>query len=69
MSLELDLEKKLCRVEKVNADYFTEAVWEGRVELTEKYEDKKLNEAGLEFGNIYVNKQPKLYKKIREKIL
>ncbi len=67
MSLELDLEKKLCRVEEVNVDYYTEAVWEGQVEMTESYENKTINGAVLEFGGIHVKKQPKLYKKIRER--
>lgn len=67
MSLELDLDKKLCRVEPVSVDYYTEAVWDGRVEMTEAEEEKKLNDAQIILGNIYVNKQPKLYKKIKEK--
>ncbi|MFO7820775.1 MAG: DEAD/DEAH box helicase [Lentisphaeria bacterium] len=67
MSRELDLEKKLCKVEEVNVDYYTEAVWENRIELTEKEEDKMLSEGQLRFGYIHVNKQPKLYKKIRER--
>jgi DEAD/DEAH box helicase domain-containing protein len=67
MSMELDLEKKLCRVEAVDVDYFTEAHWEGRVEMTETEETKQIRGAQLEFGGIYYNKQPKLYKKIRER--
>jgi len=67
MSMELDLEKKLCRVDEVDVDYFTEAHWEGRVEMTESEEQKQLRSAQLEFGSIYYNKQPKLYKKIRER--
>ena len=35
MSMELDLDKKLCRVEEVDVDYYTEAVWENRIEMTE----------------------------------
>ena len=67
ISMELDLDKKLCRVEKINVDYYTEAVWEGRVELIEKEEEKLLNDCKLIIGEIYVNKQPKLYKKIKER--
>ena len=40
MSMELDLEKKLCRVEPVDVDYYTEAVWENRIEMTEVEEEK-----------------------------
>ncbi len=69
MSMELDLEKKLCRVDPVNVDYYTEAVWEGRVELTEVDEEKDFHGAQIKFGEIYYNKQPKLYKKIRERSL
>ena len=67
ISLELSLEKKLCHVEEVNVDYFTEAVWEGRVTLTEAEETTEHYDAKLVFGQINVNRQPKLYKKIRER--
>ncbi len=67
MSLDLDLEKKLCQVAEVNVDYFTDAHWEGRIEMTESEEKKELRGAQLDFGYIYYNKQPKLYKKIRER--
>ncbi len=67
MSLDLDLEKKLCRVEEVNVDYYTQAHWEGRVELTETEDRKEVNEALFDFGYIHYNKQPKLYKKIKER--
>ncbi|MFH2131635.1 MAG: DEAD/DEAH box helicase [bacterium] len=67
MSMELDLEKKLCRVEPVEVDYFTEAHWEGRIEMTEMEDRKTIQGAQLDFGYIYYNKQPKLYKKIRER--
>lgn len=67
MSMDLDLDKKLCRVDPVDVDYYTEAVWEGRVDLTESEEIHIFNNARLEFGVIRVNKQPKLYKKIRER--
>jgi DEAD/DEAH box helicase domain-containing protein len=67
MSMELDLEKKLCRVEEVKVDYYTEAVWENRVEMTEQEREEKRHDATIRFGYIHVNKQPKLYKKIRER--
>ncbi|MFA6816094.1 MAG: DEAD/DEAH box helicase [Lentisphaeria bacterium] len=67
MSLDLDLDKKLCRVEEVHVDYFTEASWENRIELTDTESQKQLHGATLQFGAIHVNKQPKLYKKIRER--
>lgn len=67
MSMDLDLDKKLCRVDPVNVDYFTEAHWEGRIEMTEIEEQKTLRDSQLDFGYIYYNKQPKLYKKIRER--
>ena len=67
MSMELDLEKKLCRVEEVDVDYYTEAVWENRIEMTDVDENTELRGAALRFGLIHVNKQPKLYKKIRER--
>ncbi|MCG8333834.1 MAG: DEAD/DEAH box helicase [Proteobacteria bacterium] len=67
MSLDLDLEKKLCKVEEVTVDYYTEAHWEGRIELTESEEKRELNGAQIDFGYIHYNKQPKLYKKIKER--
>ena len=69
MSMDLDLEKKLCRVEPVSVDYYTECVWESRVSITESLEQYALNEAKLDFGYVNVNRQPKLYKKIRERTL
>ena len=69
MSMDLDLEKKLCRVEPVDVDYYTECVWESRVTLTESLEQTELRSAQLEFGFVNVNRQPKLYKKIRERTL
>lgn len=69
MSLDLNLEQKLCKVTPVSVDYYTEAHWEGRVELTEVDTEKSLGAAGLKFGLIHFNKQPKLYKKIRERTL
>ena len=67
MSMDLDLEKKLCRVEEVNVDYYTEAVWENRIEMTEQESEQKRHDATIRFGYIHVNKQPRLYKKIRER--
>ncbi len=69
LSMDLDLEKKLCGVEPVDVDYYTEAVWEGRVDLVESEEVHIFNEARIEFGAVRVNRQPKLYKKIRERTL
>ncbi|MEZ6130109.1 MAG: DEAD/DEAH box helicase [Planctomycetaceae bacterium] len=79
MSLDLDLEKKLCKVDPVEVDYYTECVWESRVNITESLEQRSLpeadnsapnaNSAKLDFGYINVNRQPKQYKKIRERTL
>lgn len=69
MSMELDLEKKLCRVEPVDVDYYTESEWESRLDLTAEEESKTLHGAELRFGALHVNKQPKLFKKIRERTL
>ena len=93
MSMDLDLEKKLCKVDPVDVDYYTECVWESRVTITESLEQYTLGEpaaesatsspnsetatdeasrstgAKLDFGYINVNRQPKLYKKIRERTL
>ena len=69
MSMELDLEKKLCRVDPVDVDYYTECVWDSRVAITESLEQYELNGARLDFGHVNVNRQPKLYKKIRERSL
>lgn len=67
MSLDLDLEKKICTVTPIEVDYYTEAVWENRVELTEVDEEKEVHEHKLSFGYIHANQQPKLYKKIKER--
>jgi len=67
MSMELDLEKKLCRVEPVDVDYYTESEWENRLDLTAEEARKTLHGADLRFGALHVNKQPKLFKKIRER--
>jgi DEAD/DEAH box helicase domain-containing protein len=53
----------------VDVDYYTEAVWESRVALTESLDRASLHGADLEFGYVNVNRQPKLYKKIRERTL
>jgi DEAD/DEAH box helicase domain-containing protein len=67
MSLDLDLDKKLCKVDAVEVDYYTEAVWEKRIDLTDPEDPKDLRGANVQFGGVHVNKQPKLYKKIRER--
>jgi DEAD/DEAH box helicase domain-containing protein len=67
MSMELDLEKKLCLVEPVEVDYYTESEWESRLDITAEEERKALHGADLRFGALHVNKQPKLFKKIRER--
>ena len=67
MSLDLDLDKKLCKVDEVSVDYYTEAVWENRIEMTDKEEEKDIHDGQMRFGFIHVNKQPKMYKKIRER--
>lgn len=69
MSMDLDLEKKLCRVDPVDVDYYTEAVWESRITLTESLDVAHHHGAKLDFGYVNVNRQPKLYKKIRERTL
>jgi len=67
MSMDLDLDKKICTVDEVHVQYYTEAVWENRIELTEEDESRKIHSHQLQFGYIHVNKQPKLYKKIKER--
>ncbi|MFH0909312.1 MAG: DEAD/DEAH box helicase [bacterium] len=67
MSLDLDLDKKLCRVDEVDVDYYTEAVWGKRIEMTDPDENRDLHGSKVQFGYVHVNKQPKLYKKIRER--
>jgi len=67
MSLDLDLDKKLCHVERVNVDYYTDAVWENRLDMTEVEESLSISDSPVDFGYVHVNKQPKLYKKIRER--
>ena len=67
MSLDLDLDKKLCKVEEVRVDYYTVATWENRITMTEVDISDQLCEHRIDFGFVNVNKQPKLYKKIRER--
>ncbi|MFK7873691.1 MAG: DEAD/DEAH box helicase [Oligoflexales bacterium] len=67
MSINLDLDQKTCQVELVQLDYYTECVWEGRCEHTNIFSEKNVFGSNLRYGEIYVNKQPKLYKKIRER--
>lgn len=67
MSVDLDLEKKLAKVERVDVDYYTEAVWENRINMLERFFEKNIGNTRIEFGCVYVNLQPKLYKKIRER--
>ncbi len=67
MSLNLDMEQKLCEIAPVDVDYYTEAVWESKVELVDREREEELNEAKLAFGLMDVSKQPKLYKKIMER--
>jgi len=67
MSMDLDLEKKLCRVEPVQVEYYTESEWESRLDLTAEEGRQTLNGADLRFGALHVNKQPKLFKKVRER--
>jgi DEAD/DEAH box helicase domain-containing protein len=69
LSLDLDLDKKLCHVDPVNVDYYTEAVWESRIEMTAEEERAERHGAAVRFGAVHVNRQPKLYKKIRERTL
>lgn len=67
MSLDLDMVKKICTVSKVDVDYFTEAVWESMVEMTEELESSENKGSEMKFGYIKVSREPKLYKKIKEK--
>ena len=67
LSLNLDLEQKLCHVKEVAVDYYTEASWEKRVQLIDTIESKELYGHKVSFGFINANKQPKLYKKIKER--
>jgi DEAD/DEAH box helicase domain-containing protein len=67
MSIDLDLDKKLCQVEVVNVDYYTVATWENRITMSEVDISDQLCEHRIDFGFVNVNKQAKLYKKIRER--
>jgi len=66
ISLDLNLDQKICKVAPVSVHYFTEAVWEHRTELLHSHKNYELNAHGITFGSIKVSTQPKLYKKIRE---
>ena len=67
LSLNLDLEKKLCEVEPINVNYYTEASWEKRIEITDLEDHFTLHGHEVQFGYTHVNKQPKIYKKIKER--
>jgi DEAD/DEAH box helicase domain-containing protein len=67
ISMDLDLDKKFCRVEKIEADYYTEASWESMVDMVAEEESKSVQDAESKFGYIKVTRQPKLYKKIKER--
>jgi DEAD/DEAH box helicase domain-containing protein len=67
ISQELDLEKKICNVQSVHVDYFTEAVWENMVTMKEVDEEKNIHDSIVQFGLTHVSMQPKLYKKIKER--
>jgi len=67
MSVDLDLEKKICNVERVDVDYYTEAVWETMVDMIETEETNYLSNANLIYGYIKVTREPKLFKKIKER--
>ncbi len=67
MSIDLDLQKKICEVREVQVDYYTEAVWESNVKLLESDAQRESFGNIYEFGLMHVIKQPKQYKKIREK--
>ncbi|MCP4131760.1 MAG: DEAD/DEAH box helicase [bacterium] len=66
LSLDLDLKNNLCSVKPVSADYFTEAVWEGKIDMVASECVKTHNNARLEFGVVNVNRQPVSFKKIKE---
>lgn len=67
MSLDLDMPKKICTVQRIDVDYFTEAVWESMVDMTDELESSKKVNSELKFGYIKVSREPKLYKKIKER--
>ncbi|MDX1957039.1 MAG: DEAD/DEAH box helicase [Leptospiraceae bacterium] len=69
ISTELNMEKKICFVEEVFVDYFTEANWENNITLTSEEEVQTIQTATLRFGYIHVVREPKLYKKIKEKTM
>ncbi|NRA46403.1 MAG: DEAD/DEAH box helicase [Oligoflexales bacterium] len=66
LSLDLNLDQKLCKVVPTRVDYYTEAVWQSTVKHTQIEQSTDQKNCKLSFGPVNVNKQPKLYKKIRE---
>ena len=66
LSLDLNLDQKLCKVVPTRVDYYTEAVWQSTVKHTQIELSTADKNCKLSFGPVNVNKQPKLYKKIRE---
>lgn len=67
ISLDLDLDQKICRVAPIGANYFTEAVWEHDTSLTQEVATHTTFANHWIYGFIHVKTQPKLYKKIRER--
>ena len=67
ISLELNLETKICTVQRIETDYYTEAVSEVMVGMTEVDEEKIIFDSILKYGEVNINRQPKLYKKIKER--
>ncbi|MFK7824745.1 MAG: DEAD/DEAH box helicase [Oligoflexales bacterium] len=66
LSTDLNLDHKLCQVVPTRVDYYTEAVWQSTVKHTQIEACTDEKNCRLSFGPVNVNKQPKLYKKIRE---
>ena len=66
LSIDLNLDHKLCKVIPTKVDYYTEAVWQSTVKHIEVESTTDDKNCRLSFGPVKVNKQPKLYKKIRE---
>ncbi len=67
ISMDLDLNKKICKVEPIAVDYYTEAVWEKRLSMNDVSDEKIQFGHIIQFGYLNINKQPKIYKKIRER--
>ena len=67
MSEDLDLERKTCTVCETDVNYYTEAVWESRVAHTDVFDTREFLGGCYTLGGVHVNKQPKMYKKIRER--